>query len=109
MCNSLANNPKLQDLLSYTACLLGSYVIPLIFAIAIVVFVWGVVQYVINDSEEAKKKGKDFIIWGIIGLTVMISVWGLIQIVGNTFNLNTSVLPYIRPPGSSAPPGDDGQ
>jgi uncharacterized membrane protein YidH (DUF202 family) len=73
-------------------------IIPLIFALAIALFVWGVVQYVINaDSEEKRKKGKQFMIWGIIALAVMISVWGLVKIVTNTFGVTKSVLPQAYP------------
>ena len=64
---TLVGNPKLQDLLGYGTCIIGKSVIPLILALAVAVFVWGVVQYVINDNEEAKKaKGREFMIWGRI-------------------------------------------
>ena len=98
MCE-LVTNPKLQNLLSYVTCILGGYFIPLIFAIAIVAFLWGVVQFVILGSgDEAKKtQGKQIMIWGIIAITVMIGVWGLVKILGETFRLPTSVLPYVKP------------
>ncbi len=87
------------DFLKYITCLINSAVIPLIFALATVMFIWGVVQFfIIGANEEAKREqGKQFIIWGVIALTVMISIWGLVGIVGGTFNLNTSVLPEVRP------------
>lgn len=90
------SNPKFQDLLSYIGCIIGGSVIPLIFALAVVVFIWGVVQYVINDQEEAKKaKGKMFMIYGIIGLAVMVGMWGLVNMVGNTFGLE-NVIPQLQ-------------
>lgn len=87
------------DFLKYITCLINSAVIPLIFALATVMFIWGVIQFfIIGANEEAKREqGKQFIIWGVIALTVMISIWGLVGIVGGTFNLNTSVLPEVRP------------
>ncbi len=63
-------------------------VLPVLIALGVVYLVWGIVRYMIGDSEEAKKKGKDGIIYGIIGLTVIVSVWGLVYILVNTFNLN---------------------
>jgi len=93
---TLAANPKLQDLLIYAGCIINKSVIPLIIAIAMVTFIWGVVQYVINSDEEAKKaKGKQFMIWGIIGLTVMVGVWGLVRIVGTTFGIEY-VIPQLK-------------
>ncbi len=65
--------------------ILINYVVPVLVALGVLYFVWGVVQYVIGDSEEAKKKGRDHIVAGIIGLAVIISLWGLVYIVVNTF------------------------
>ncbi len=95
---TLGNNPKFQDLISYVTCLISKSVIPLIFALATVVFIWGVVQYVINtDDEKKKSKGREFMIWGIIGLTVMFSIWGLVSILANTFNIDVNFVPQVRP------------
>ena len=89
---TLASNPKFQDLLGYVSCIINKSVIPIIFALAVAMFVWGVVQYVINDSEEAKKqKGQQFMIWGIIALAVMVSVWGLVKILGTTFGIEYAI------------------
>jgi len=61
-------------------------IVRLIFALAIVYFLWGVVQYVLYPDEETKKKeGKEKIIWGLIALTVMFSVYALVSITTNTF------------------------
>ena len=64
---------------------LASSLIRLIFALAFVYFFWGVVQYVLYPDDEGKKdKGRDMMLWGIIGLVVMFSVYGLIRVVSNT-------------------------
>ncbi|HEV7702496.1 MAG TPA: hypothetical protein VGO63_03605, partial [Candidatus Paceibacterota bacterium] len=60
-------------------------IIPLLVTLGVVYFVWGVVQYVIADAEEAKKTGKNRIIYGIIGLAVIVSLWGLVNILVTTF------------------------
>jgi len=84
--------PKIGDLLNYATCVIGTSVIPLLFVLAVASFVWGVVQYVINDQEEAKKaKGRSFMIWGIIALAVMVSIWGLVGILRNTFGIEDFV------------------
>ena len=63
-------------------------VLPVLIALGVVYLVWGIVQYVINESEEAKSKGKNTIIFGIIGLAVIVSVWGLVNLITNTLNFN---------------------
>lgn len=89
---SLGSNSNLGNLFNYATCFIYSSVIPLIIALAVVMFIWGVVQYVINNEEEAKKeKGKQFMIWGIIGLTVMVSIWGLVRILGSTFGIENAI------------------
>jgi hypothetical protein len=97
----LPSNPKFQDVLSYISSIINSSVIPLIFALATVMFVWGVVQFfIINANEEAKRaQGKQFMIWGIIALAVMLSVWGLVGILGTTFGIDDmQFLPEVTPP-----------
>ena len=91
-------------------CRVGQFlnsVVPVLIALAVVYFVWGVITFVVNDDEEAKSKGRDRIIYGIIGLAVIIGMWGLVNLLRNTFllNNNTNVtLPTIPVviPGSGA-------
>ena len=95
-----------QGVLGYVTCIINNSVIPLIFALATVMFIWGAVNFfIINADEEAKRaQGKQFMIWGIIALAVMLSVWGLVGILSSTFGVNSSILPQVRPPGSSTSP-----
>jgi len=93
----LKSNPMLADVFNYITCLISQSIVPLLFGLATVMFIWGVIQYVINDSDEGKKeKGRNFIIWGIIALTVMVTVWGLVKIIGSTFNINTTYIPQVK-------------
>ncbi|MFA5841072.1 MAG: pilin [Candidatus Paceibacterota bacterium] len=93
-----------QGVLSYVTCIINNSIIPLIFALATVMFVWGAVNFfIINADEEAKRaQGKQFMVWGIIALAVMLSVWGLVGILTSTFGINGNILPQVRPPGSSS-------
>ncbi|MES2416249.1 MAG: hypothetical protein V4504_00950 [Patescibacteria group bacterium] len=86
-------NPQFHHLISYVVCIIGSSVTPFIFGLAILVFIWGVVQYIAGAEEEAKReKGRQFIIWGLIGIFAMISVWGLVRVLNNTFGV-----PFVVP------------
>ncbi len=97
-CSDLISNPKFSDVLDYVTCVIYKSVVPLIFALALAMFVWGVVQFVINSSEEAKKeKGRQFMLWGIIALAVMVSVWGLVKILSTTFGIEY-VIPQVKKP-----------
>ena len=102
-CLTLSTTSKLPDYLNYVTCIIGQSVIPLIFAVAVVMFIWGSVSFfIINADEEAKRtQGKQFMIWGIIALAVMVSVWGLVNIIGGTFGIKTDFLPKVCPPGQA--------
>jgi hypothetical protein len=58
---------------------IGLKFIPLLGAIAFLVFVWGVAKYIKSSgSEEGLKKSKNILIWGVVGLFVLVTIWGLI-------------------------------
>ena len=67
--------------------------IPILITLATVWFIWGVIEYVVGGDEEAKKKGKDKMIYGIIGLVVIVSVWGIVALLTNTFGVQTGFVP----------------
>lgn len=72
-------------------CKLGNILdtlIPILVVLGVVYFVWGVVTYVISSDEEAKKTGRNRMIYGIIGLVVIVAMWGLVGIVKRTFDLD---------------------
>src|SRR3989338_7648366 len=77
-CNEVAYNQETAscrylDGLGNIICqiqLILNKIIPVLITLGVVYFVWGVVHYLIAGGDEAKKKGRDQIIYGIIGLAV---------------------------------------
>lgn len=90
-CNAIAFD-SLLDVLIWLKCVIGSAIIPLIFTLAFLYFLWGMVMF-IRGADDVKKReeSKKFIYWGIIALTVMVSVWGIVRIVTSTFGLGNTV------------------
>jgi hypothetical protein len=77
---------------------INNVLVPLIFALAFLTFIYGVFKYFISGgAEKAKKEGLNLIIYGIIGFAVMVSVFGLVRILTGSVNLNTQPLGF---PGS---------
>ena len=98
------SNSDLQGIVSKLFELINSTVIPLIVSLAVVAFLWGVMLFVLNaGNDEGRKKGKDVMIYGIIGLAVMVSYLGLVAFVTNTFGTNT-ITPQFKSKGSPAVP-----
>lgn len=71
--------------------------VPLVFAIAFIVFLIGVFRYFIygGANEESRKSGRQLIIYSIIGFAVMIVVWGLVNLIVGTFGFDTNTRPDL--------------
>jgi hypothetical protein len=55
--------------------------IPLLIALALVAFFYGLVRYIYKGSgENAAREGRQIMIAGLIALFVMVSVWGIIRL-----------------------------
>lgn len=62
--------------------------IQLLFAIALVVFVWGVFQFLSNpEKEDERTKGKSHMMWGIVGLVIMLGIWGILSLIIDTLDI----------------------
>jgi len=59
--------------------------ITLMMAVAIILFLWGVFEFVRNaDSSEERKKGGLHIMYGVIGIFIMITAYGILNLVIGT-------------------------
>jgi uncharacterized membrane protein len=78
---------------------------PLIVALALLFFFFGLAKYILSAGDEEKKsQGRSIMIWGIIALFVMVSVWGLVRLVQETFDLQNSA-GGVPAPGINLPSG----
>ena len=74
-------------------------IIPLIIGVAVLVFLWGLVQYVTAGADEEKKAAaRGIIIYGIIIIFVMTAVWGFVRILSTTFFNGTDVTSPVHGP-----------
>ena len=70
------------------------WAVTLIFALAAVVFLWGVFGYIAKGGEEAeRKKFRSLIIYGIIGMVVMAGFWGLVGGILKFFGITETTIP----------------
>ena len=99
VCRSLkSGHVVFSDIISFVNCTISTTIIPLLMSLAVLVFIWGIIQYVIAQDDEGKRKSaKDTILYGIIGLFVMISIWGLVKILGNTFGVENTIPTLTEP------------
>lgn len=90
---------SIEGIINWATCVLSRSIVPLLFALAVVAFIWGVIQFYLNpDNEEKRKKGKSFIFGGLIALFVMVAMWGIVGIFTTTFDVGDNTLPQNAMP-----------
>jgi|SRR6185503_12891063 len=78
---------NLQGLIAEAGTLLNE-LIPLLMAAALVVFFWGLIQYIRSSGEGEHSTGRNIMIAGIVSLFVMVSVWGLVRFLQSSLGIN---------------------
>ncbi|MEI6280398.1 MAG: hypothetical protein WCP17_00120 [bacterium] len=81
----------MQEFDSFLAKVNTTIINPLIlflFALAVVFFLYGILEFIFNqENEEKKTSGKSHMIWGIVGITIMLGVWTILNVILNTLNI----------------------
>jgi hypothetical protein len=99
---SLAAVNNLSDVGSFIINTINNIIVPVLFAIAFIVFLWGAFRTFIvgANNEEVKENGKNLMLWGLIGFFVMVSIWGLVNILTGTISFGNSAGPTGGTPKS---------
>lgn len=89
---------NLTSLIDFFTCTLMQAVVPLLMALALAAFTYGIIKYFLNpDNEEKRKEGKGYMFWGLISIFVMVSLWGLVGILSKTFLKDSpGVIPSLK-------------
>ena len=74
-----------------------NFLVPIVFAIAFIVFIWGVFRYFIQGaaSEEQRDTGKQFVVWSLVGFFLMLSLWGIVNLLTNTLSFDNNTRPCL--------------
>jgi hypothetical protein len=84
---ALAQDSSIGGLLDLLKDLINAAT-PIVVALALLYFFWGLAKYILASGNEVDKdKGKDMMVWGIIALFVMVSVWGIVSLIGDTLGV----------------------
>lgn len=75
----------LFDLIAFV----NNTIIPLIFVLAFLFFIWNAFVFFIlqGTSEEGREKAKRLMLWGLIALVLMITIWGVVNLLTNALGL----------------------
>ena len=69
--------------------IINTVIVPVILALAFLVFIWGVIRYFFMSGGEEKKReeGRQFVLWGVLGMVLLFSVWGLVSLLLSTLGI----------------------
>ena len=89
---ALSSAATLLDTLGLANTFLNA-AIGLMITLAIVIFFWGLIKYLMEVGEK-KSEGLQIMFYGVIAIFVMVSIWGIIRLLQSTFKV-TSTDPII--------------
>jgi hypothetical protein len=69
----------------------------LLFAIAFLVFIFGIFQFINSEAvDDSRNEGKKKIVYGLIGMFIMFSAFGIVRFILNTFGLQGQTPKYLE-------------
>src|SRR5690606_24472976 len=75
----------MEELANKIAQAIINPLIILLIAVALLVFLWGVFQFIYHAEDETKRKeGLKHITYGIMGLTIMVGAWGIMRFIDSS-------------------------
>ena len=96
---SFAAISNISDVGSFIINTINNILVPVLFAVAFIVFLWGAFDTFIlgANSEDTKERGKNLMLWGLIGFVVMVSIWGLVNILTGSLSFSNNSGPSQVP------------
>lgn len=91
-------NSTIDGIFSWFITFLNEVLVPLIFALAFLLFLFGVFKYFFSSgakAEDNRKEGRKFVMWGVIAFAIMISLWGIVNVLVRTFNFDNQARPCL--------------
>lgn len=101
------NLPLVQKYAASVIGVINTVFVPVLFALAFLMFIWGVYKYFILGAteESAKGEGRQFVLWGVVGFAVILSIWGIVNVFISTLGLTSNNVPAFPTLGGSPTSG----
>ncbi|MFA5934626.1 MAG: hypothetical protein WC827_01945 [Candidatus Paceibacterota bacterium] len=81
----LAEGGGVADMITAVGTVINA-ILPVLVSLAVVYFIYQVIQYTIADGSGKDTKG---IVWGLIGLTIIVGVWGFVNAIMSTLSISS--------------------
>lgn len=75
-----------------------TYVLQIILALTIMMFLYGLMKYMFKGqgSDTARTEGRNLMLWGIIGIFVITAIWSLVAIFATFVGHDSIVIPQFK-------------
>ncbi len=82
---ALAQFGEINSFFDNITSFINNVLIPLVFAIALLVFLYGVFKFFILGGGDAdkRKEGTQLMMYAVIGFVLMVSIFGIVNLVAN--------------------------
>lgn len=82
--SSTSYNSLIDNILTFIV----NPIVLLMIGVAVLYFLWGVFQFIINaESPDKRKEGGMQILFGVIGLFIMVTAYGIVNLILGTIRL----------------------
>jgi hypothetical protein len=80
-----ASSMTVDSFISNLATTIINPLLLLLFAVAVIYFLWGVLSYIKGADDPGKRQeGAMHIFYGLIGMLIMVGVYGILEMITNT-------------------------
>lgn len=86
-----------KDVINYILGLI-SLLIPILFALAFIVFFWGLSKFILNSgNKDGIEKGRNYMLWGVLALFILLTFRTIISLMTNELELgNSQNYPFLK-------------
>lgn len=80
---ALAQFGEINSFIGSINTFINNVLIPLVFAVALLVFIWGMFNYFIRGGHDPdkQKEGKDLMLYAVVGFVLMVSIFGIVNLI----------------------------
>lgn len=87
---------NLKELVSELISIVNA-IIPLLFSVVLVGFIWGIIKYLFSADVTKLKDARKYIVFSVVAIAVMMSIWSIALFLKNSF-FPSAVTPFNSGP-----------
>ncbi len=82
---ALAQFGEINTFFGKITSFINDILIPLVFAVALLMFIWGMFWFFIagGHDDEKRKQGKSLMLYAVLGFVLMVSIFGIVNLIAN--------------------------